>query len=77
MVKMRTIVIGDIHGCYEELKDLIEMLEKEKEYNKVRSNICKREGKGGEWPRRSSEAADQKCRADRKQGDKQGRFVER
>lgn len=34
MVEMRTIAIGDIHGCYDELKDLIETLEKEGEYNK-------------------------------------------
>lgn len=31
---MRTIVIGDIHGCYNELKDLISTLETEGEYNK-------------------------------------------
>ncbi len=33
-MEMRTIVIGDIHGCYDELKDLIETLETEGEYNK-------------------------------------------
>ncbi len=33
-LKMRTIVIGDIHGCYDELKDLISTLETEGEYNK-------------------------------------------
>ena len=31
---MRTIVISDIHGCYNELKDLISSLEKEGKYNK-------------------------------------------
>lgn len=31
---MRTIVIGDVHGCYEELKELIHTLEAECEYNK-------------------------------------------
>ena len=34
MVKMRTIVIGDVHGCYNELKELITILETEGEYNK-------------------------------------------
>lgn len=31
---MRTIVIGDIHGCYNELKELIETLENEGKYTK-------------------------------------------
>lgn len=31
---MKTIVIGDIHGCYEELKEMIVDLENNKEYNK-------------------------------------------
>ena len=31
---MRTIVIGDVHGCYNELKELITILETEGEYNK-------------------------------------------
>ena len=31
---MRTIAIGDIHGCYNELKDLISSLEKNGKYNK-------------------------------------------
>lgn len=31
---MKTIVISDIHGCYEELKDLLFFLEEEGEYNK-------------------------------------------
>ena len=31
---MRTIVIGDIHGCYDELKDLMETLEEEYEYRR-------------------------------------------
>lgn len=31
---MRTIVIGDIHGCYEELRDLFLSLEENGEYNK-------------------------------------------
>lgn len=31
---MRTIVIGDIHGCYNELVDMIQTLETEGEYNK-------------------------------------------
>jgi serine/threonine protein phosphatase 1 len=31
---MRTIVIGDIHGCYDELKELIATLERECEYDK-------------------------------------------
>lgn len=31
---MRTIVIGDIHGCYEELKQLIVDLKDNREYNK-------------------------------------------
>lgn len=31
---MRTIVIGDVHGCYNELKELILTLETEGEYNK-------------------------------------------
>lgn len=31
---MRTIVIGDIHGCYNELKELISTLETEGEYRK-------------------------------------------
>lgn len=31
---MRTIVIGDIHGCYDELKTLLNKLEKSKKYNK-------------------------------------------
>lgn len=34
MVKMRTIVIGDVHGCYNELKELIMTLETEGEYKK-------------------------------------------
>lgn len=34
MVEMRTIVIGDIHGCYNELKELILTLETEGEYKK-------------------------------------------
>lgn len=34
MVEMRTIVIGDIHGCYNELKELISTLETEGEYRK-------------------------------------------
>ena len=31
---MRTIVIGDIHGCYKELKQLIVDLKDNREYNK-------------------------------------------
>lgn len=31
---MRTIVIGDVHGCYNELRKLIKLLEEEGEYNK-------------------------------------------
>ena len=31
---MRTIVIGDVHGCYTELKELIDTLETEGEYKK-------------------------------------------
>lgn len=31
---MRTIVIGDIHGCYNELKELISSLENDGKYNK-------------------------------------------
>lgn len=31
---MRTVVIGDIHGCYKELKELVLTLEKKGEYNK-------------------------------------------
>jgi serine/threonine protein phosphatase 1 len=31
---MRTIVVGDIHGCYKELKQLIVDLEDNQEYNK-------------------------------------------
>lgn len=31
---MKTIVIGDIHGCYNELKSLLDKLEKSKKYNK-------------------------------------------
>lgn len=31
---MRTIVIGDIHGCYDELKEMILTLEEEGEYQK-------------------------------------------
>lgn len=31
---MRTIVVGDIHGCYEELKDLIDTMKDDGEYNK-------------------------------------------
>lgn len=31
---MKTIVIGDIHGCYNELKELFTILETEGEYNK-------------------------------------------
>lgn len=31
---MRTIVVGDIHGCYNELKELIVELKTKKEYNK-------------------------------------------
>jgi serine/threonine protein phosphatase 1 len=31
---MKTIVVGDIHGCYEELKELIIDLEEKQEYNK-------------------------------------------
>lgn len=34
MVRMRTIVIGDVHGCYNELKELISILETEGEYKK-------------------------------------------
>lgn len=34
MVEMRTIVIGDVHGCYNELKELIMTLETEGEYKK-------------------------------------------
>lgn len=34
MVEMRTIVIGDVHGCYDELKELILTLETEGVYNK-------------------------------------------
>lgn len=34
MVKMKTIVIGDVHGCYKELKEMIEMLEESGEYKK-------------------------------------------
>jgi serine/threonine protein phosphatase 1 len=34
MVEMRTIAIGDIHGCYAELKDLIATLEEEGEYRR-------------------------------------------
>ena len=31
---MRTVVVGDIHGCYVELKDLISSLEENGKYNK-------------------------------------------
>ena len=31
---MRTIVIGDVHGCYNELKELVLTLETEGEYRK-------------------------------------------
>ena len=31
---MRTVVISDIHGCYDELKELIMVLEEKGEYNK-------------------------------------------
>lgn len=31
---MRTIVIGDVHGCYNELKELISALEENNEYDK-------------------------------------------
>ena len=31
---MRTIVIGDVHGCYNELKEMIKILETEGEYKK-------------------------------------------
>lgn len=34
MIEMRTIVIGDVHGCYDELKELISTLEAEAEYKK-------------------------------------------
>lgn len=34
MVRMKTIVIGDVHGCYNELKELITTLEVEQEYKK-------------------------------------------
>ena len=34
MVEMRTIVIGDVHGCYNELKEMILTLETEGEYKK-------------------------------------------
>ena len=34
MVEMRTIVIGDVHGCYNELKEMIETLEAGGEYKK-------------------------------------------
>lgn len=34
MVEMRTIAIGDVHGCYNELKELIATLEAEGEYKK-------------------------------------------
>lgn len=34
MVHIKTIVIGDIHGCYTELKDLITSLETDGKYNK-------------------------------------------
>lgn len=36
---MKTIVIGDTHGCYNELKSLIATLEKNKEYNKKRDRL--------------------------------------
>ena len=36
---MRTIVVGDTHGCYNELKTLIESLEKKGEYNKKRDKL--------------------------------------
>lgn len=34
MVEMKTIVIGDVHGCYNELKELIATLEAEGEYKR-------------------------------------------
>lgn len=34
MVEMRTVVIGDVHGCYKELKELMTILETEGAYNK-------------------------------------------
>ena len=34
MAKMRTIAISDVHGCYNELKELIKTLEEEGKYNK-------------------------------------------
>ena len=36
---MKTIVIGDVHGCYEELKDLIMTLENNGEYNRELDKI--------------------------------------
>lgn len=36
---MRTIVIGDIHGCYNELKDLVESLIIKKKYNVKRDKL--------------------------------------
>jgi serine/threonine protein phosphatase 1 len=39
MVKMKTIVIGDTHGCYNELKELISTLEANGEYNKGKDKL--------------------------------------
>lgn len=36
---MRTIVIGDIHGCYKELKSLIATLEKNRKYDKKKDRL--------------------------------------
>lgn len=36
---MRTIVIGDTHGCYKELKELITTLKENREYNKDTDKI--------------------------------------
>ncbi len=37
--KKRTIVIGDIHGCYDELVNLIERLKSDKKYNRKRDTL--------------------------------------
>lgn len=37
--KRRTIVIGDIHGCYNELVNLITKLKNDKKYNPKRDTL--------------------------------------
>lgn len=37
--KNRTIVIGDIHGCYNELVELIETLKSDRKYNPKRDTL--------------------------------------